>query len=75
MRLLESSPSVETITPRQSPRTIGFHPLQCTHCGKFISNEDYENGKVKIEFIPDTEFTLEEVYYTHRSCLEKENNK
>lgn len=42
--------------------------IRCEVCGRFIGyNEMPEN--VKIDFTPDTEFTIEETLFTHNHCL------
>lgn len=38
---------------------------KCSHCGKFISLDDNRNSYT---FIPDTEFTCEESYWTCYKC-------
>ena len=45
---------------------------KCNHCGKFISYKQMEEKKdVMFHFIPDTEFTIEETYWTHKRCFVK----
>jgi len=51
----------------------GRDPMfKCSVCGKFIAYKDISNN-VKIDFIPDTEYTTEETIMTHLSCLTKKN--
>jgi hypothetical protein len=45
------------------------NPLKCSVCGKFISYREVEEGKVLVEFTPDTEFTSESTEFTHEKCL------
>jgi len=44
-------------------------PIRCSVCGKFIKYEDCSNGKVLVEFTPDTEYTTESTEFTHTKCL------
>ena len=42
---------------------------KCKHCGKFISYKQMEEQKdVMFNFVPDTEFTVEEAYWVHGHC-------
>lgn len=42
--------------------------FRCVVCGKYIAYADIPN-KVKVEFIPDTEYTMEATSFTHLHCL------
>lgn len=46
--------------------------IRCDVCGKFIG---YNITEVNIEFIPDTNYTIEETIFTHKKCDEKETTK
>ncbi len=47
----------------------GRDPIfKCDVCGKFISYDDIP-GKVKTEFILDSEYTTETTSFTHLHCL------
>ena len=43
---------------------------RCSICGRFIN---MATDKYITEFIPDTEFSVEEIIFTHKECLEKES--
>ena len=42
--------------------------FRCTICGRYISYSDIEKNKVKINFTPDTQFTIEKTEMTHKKC-------
>jgi hypothetical protein len=42
---------------------------RCEICGRFIGYKEFSNDEIKIDFTPDTEFTTEEIKYTHKKCL------
>jgi hypothetical protein len=42
--------------------------MHCSVCGQFIG---IFTKNVRIEFIPDTQFTVEQTIYTHKKCLKK----
>lgn len=44
------------------------YPIRCSTCGKFVSYSDISKGKVLVEFIPDTEYTIESTEFTHTKC-------
>jgi hypothetical protein len=48
---------------------------RCIVCGKFIGNEEFSNNEIETEFIPDIEFTIEEINYTHKKCIMKKENE
>lgn len=48
------------------------HSYKCSHCGKFIGFREFEEDKIIINFIPDTEFTIEKIEYSHKKCLKME---
>jgi hypothetical protein len=43
--------------------------FKCFICGKFISYKDIENDKVKCDYTPDTEYSIEDIVYTHINCI------
>lgn len=45
---------------------------RCDVCGRFISQEEFSNGDIDIDFTPDTHFTVEKLEYTHKKCLSDE---
>jgi len=49
-------------------RNIDF---RCIICGRYVSYDDIEAQKIKIDFTPDTEFTVEKTEMTH-SCCERQ---
>lgn len=56
------------------PRVIGSaykhgKVFRCSVCGKFISYSEIDKNEVKVEFTPDTEYTIEETVFTHLHCL------
>lgn len=42
--------------------------FRCTICGKFISYNEINKNKIRVEHTPDTEFTVENTEFTHWSC-------
>jgi len=44
-------------------------PIKCIICGKFIAYKDIYNAKVKVNSIPDTEYTIESFDFTHLKCI------
>ncbi len=48
--------------------------VKCSDCGKFISYNEIENEKVDYHYQPDTDFTYESEYYSHKQCNNKNNN-
>jgi hypothetical protein len=48
---------------------------RCIVCGKFIGDKEISNNEIETEFIPDTEFTIEEINYTHKKCKMKKENE
>ena len=46
-----------------------MNEIRCAHCGKFISYDDIDTSKAKVEFIPDTVFGPEEITYVCKDCL------
>ena len=45
---------------------------KCEICGRFISHQDYFEGKTDAEVIPLSEFTKEEITHWHLDCERKE---
>lgn len=45
------------------------NPIKCSVCGKFIKYEDIDTDKVKVEYTPDTEYTVEKTEFTCSSCM------
>jgi len=48
---------------------MGDNKIRCEVCGKFISEQDFADDKIKVTFIPDTQYTVEKTYYRHRACI------
>lgn len=46
--------------------------FRCDICNKFISYKELDNKEVKVDFVPDTEFTIEKTTFTHKKCLTDE---
>lgn len=46
-----------------------MNKIRCSICGKFISYLEIEKEKVKIEYTPDTEYTIEKTEFTHKKCI------
>lgn len=44
------------------------HYFKCDVCGKFISYDDFEKGKVKTDYTPETPFECERITHVHRRC-------
>ena len=56
------------------PRVIGNayrhgKVFRCQICGKFISYNEIDKGEIKVEYTPDTEYTVESTEFTHLHCL------
>ena len=56
------------------PRVIGSayrhgKVFRCQKCGKFISYKEIDEGKVKVDYTPDTEYTIECTEFAHLHCL------
>ena len=46
--------------------------IKCDSCGKFVAyTELNENGGASNDFIPDSEYTTEEVRFRCKKCTEK----
>ena len=43
--------------------------FRCSVCGKFISCSEIDKNEIKVEYTPDTEYTVEETVFTHLHCL------
>lgn len=43
--------------------------FRCSVCGKFISYSEIDKNEVKVEYTPDTEYSVEETVFTHLHCL------
>jgi len=43
--------------------------FRCQNCGKFISYKEIEDGKIKVDYTPDTEYTVECTEFVHLHCL------
>lgn len=43
--------------------------FRCSVCGKFISYSEIDKNEVKVEYTPDTEYTVEETVFAHLHCL------
>ncbi len=48
--------------------------FKCSICGKYVSYRDIGTPNVITQYIPDTEFTIEDTNFTHLKCLNKESN-
>lgn len=42
--------------------------IRCTYCGRFISEKDIAEGKVKFEHIPDSSYSIEENIIVCEHC-------
>lgn len=40
--------------------------LHCSSCGRFISMDEFMEGKIETEYIPDTPFTRESTTHYHK---------
>jgi hypothetical protein len=52
-----------------------MNKFKCSICGKFISYLEIDKGNIKVEFTPDTEYTVEETIFTHKKCIKNESSK
>jgi len=43
--------------------------FRCQKCGKFISYKEIDEGKIKVDYTPDTEYTVECTEFIHLHCL------
>jgi len=43
------------------------HDFRCSVCGKFIGYNEIPDN-VHTDFTPDTEYTTEEILFTHKHC-------
>lgn len=50
------------------------YPIKCSICGKFIAFKEIENNKILIDFIPDSEISIETFTHTHKKCHEKHSD-
>ena len=42
---------------------------RCEHCGRFLSYKQMEEQKdIMFVFIPDSQFTTQQSYWTHKDC-------
>lgn len=41
---------------------------RCVYCGKFFSIKEFDDSKIKIDYTPDTAFTIEEIAHYHKKC-------
>jgi len=44
--------------------------IKCSVCGKFIKYDDIGTDKIKVKYIPDTEYTVESTEFCHLGCIE-----
>ena len=45
------------------------NPIKCSVCGKFISYKDITLRRVKIDYTPDAEYTVEKTEFMCLSCM------
>lgn len=45
-----------------------YRRVRCDICGRFISDKELDNNEIKVEFTPDTEFTVEKTSFIHKKC-------
>jgi len=55
--------------PNVIGRAMRGNEFRCKVCGKFISYKDFDSNNVKVDFTPDTQFTVESYEYAHKPCL------
>lgn len=49
-------------------RIMSKERIRCADCGKFISYQDLENGKAKSNFTPDSELSIERIWFQCEDC-------
>jgi len=49
--------------------------FRCVYCGKYIAYNDIGTPKIKNEYTPDSEYTIEEQIFWHTKCEKKKANK
>lgn len=50
------------------------NPIKCEKCGKFIAYNDISNN-VKVEYTPDTEYTIESTKFIHLKCINNDTKQ
>ena len=45
--------------------------IKCSACGKFISYLDFQNKKVKTNYIPPSKYGAKKIEFTHTDCENK----
>jgi len=56
------------LTPADIKETKDINWRKCGLCGRFISYKQMENKEAVFHYTPDTDFTSEEMYWTHKNC-------
>lgn len=42
--------------------------FKCDICGKFIGYDEFDKNDIKIEFTPDTYYSVETIKFVHKKC-------
>lgn len=48
--------------------------FKCCHCGKFISRDDFKEGKVGYYYEPDSHFGCEVIEHFHKRCANRKRS-
>jgi len=41
---------------------------RCGICGRIIGASEFDRDEIKVDFVPDTERTVESTTFTHKRC-------
>jgi len=49
--------------------------FKCSYCGRFISREDFKEGRVGFYYEPDSHFGPEIIEHYHKRCKRKNDSR
>jgi hypothetical protein len=42
--------------------------IKCSGCGRFIGYKEIEDDRIRVDYIPDSYYTSEEILWYHEEC-------